>query len=107
MTKHLSGKIQSHVRIKSVNKTPRHAVSAWRFPAISHKAAFNHGFNPQNNDTRDLKICYGTTKNSRGDCFLLFSGSSAAGKYQFDDMLPVIHAEFMSAKLAIDVSLII
>ena len=43
-----------------------------------------------------------TMKNSRSDCFLLFSGCSAAGKYQFDDMLPVIHAEFTSTKLAID-----
>ena len=43
-----------------------------------------------------------TTKNSRSDCFLLFSGSSAAGKYQFHDMLPVIYAEFTNTKLAID-----
>ena len=41
-------------------------------------------------------------KNSRGDCFLLFSGASAAGKYQFHDMLPVIYAEFTNTKLAID-----
>ena len=97
MTKNLSGKLQSHLRIKSVNKTPRHAVSAWRFPAkpplitvFIHKAA-----------TRGISK-YVTTKNSRSDCFLLFSGSSAAGKYQFDVMLPVIHAEFTSTKLVID-----
>ena len=29
VTKNLSGKLQLHLRIKSVNKTPRHALSAW------------------------------------------------------------------------------
>ena len=43
-----------------------------------------------------------TTKNSCSDCFLLFLGSLVAGKYQFNNMLPVIYAEFTNTKLAID-----
>ena len=33
VTKNLSGKLQSHLSTKSVNKTSRHAMSAARFPA--------------------------------------------------------------------------
>ena len=43
-----------------------------------------------------------TTKNYCSDCFLLFLGSSAAGKYRFHNMVPVIYAEFTNTKLAID-----
>jgi len=100
VTKNLSGRLQSHLRTKSVNK---HHAMLWapcdfpRFPAkppllavYIHKIA-----------ARGISK-YVTTKNSRSDCFLLFSGSSTAGKYQFNDTLPVIYAEFTSTKLAID-----
>ena len=94
----MSGKLQSHLRTKYVNKTSRHAVSVARFPArppllpfYIHKTA-----------TRRISK-YVTTKNSGDDFFfLLFSGSSAVGKYQFNVMLSVIYGEFTCTEFIID-----
>ena len=93
MTKNLSGKLQSHLRTKSVNKTSHHAVSVTQFPAkqpLSLLPAVSI-HKPRHEGSQNV-----STKNSSNNIFLLFSGSSSASKYQyqFNDMLSVINAEF-------------
>ena len=60
--------------------------------AIFREAAFTCS-QPQNHDTRDLKICY------HNNFFILFPRSSAESKYQFNATLSVIYAEFTCTKL--------
>ena len=60
--------------------------------AIFREAAFTWS-QPQNHDTRDLKICY------HNNFFILFPRSSAESKYQFNATLSVIYAEFTCTKL--------
>ena len=79
-----------------MNKTSRHAVSAARFPARPLLPLYIH-----KTATRRISK-YVTTKNSGDDFFLLFSGSSAVGKYQFNVMLSVIYAEFTRTEFIID-----
>ena len=60
--------------------------------AIFREATFTCS-QPQNHDTRDLKICY------HNNFFILFPRSSAESKYQFNATLSVIYAEFTCTKL--------
>lgn len=60
--------------------------------AIFREAAFTCS-QPQNHDTRDLKICY------HNNFFILFPRSSAESKYQVNATLSVIYAEFTCTKL--------
>ena len=98
MTKNLSGKLQPHLRTKSVNKTSHHAVSVTQFPAKQPLPAVSiHKLRHEGSQNV-------STKNSSNNIFLLFSGSSSASKYQyqFNDMLSVINAEFTCTKHSSD-----
>ena len=98
MTKNLSGKLQSHLRTKSVNKTSHHAVSVMQFPAKQPLPTVSI-HKPRHKGSQNV-----STKNSSNNIFLLFSGSSSASKYQyqFNDMLSVINAEFTCTKHSSD-----
>ena len=82
MTKNL---LQSHLRTKSGRD--QNITSCCERRAIFREAAFTC-LQPQNHDTRDLKICY------HNNFFILFPRSSAESIYQFNAALSVIYAEF-------------